>query len=475
MKKRRLEIDLNDPTVRRTVAVSTIPDFINTCMPHYVSYRTAEFHWDLSDALLDEDIKMLEVMGFRDSAKSTYASTAFVLLVALTKKYSFIVLINDTTEQIRITLANIRYELEHNSHIHREFGKLKVSSSKWSELNIVLSNGVRIIGRSRGQNIRGIRHRQYRPDCIIIDDPEDFKLMRSKKYRDGTMRWFTSEVIPAQQSFGNKLVVVGNLLHNDGLIARIAKNPQFKVLRFPIVGGDGLPLWVDKYPTPEHLRLQREKVGNVTYSREYLLQIIAEENQVIRDEDIQRYPNSILTDHDERTGKAKITILDVAVGVDLAISESTTADYTGMVTLYSVMWGDKKRILVMPNPISRRMNFDVTLDTGVALKRVLPFGAKFYIEDVGYQRAALQGFSKKGLAVYPMRPISDKRARLQSVAPFLKDGTILFPEKGTEDLEVEIINLGVEEHDDLNDAFVYAALGLINKPTATGGAKSDKI
>ena len=139
-----------NPVVRRTIAVSTIPDFVNICLPHYVSNKTAEFHWDLSDAMLDDSIPLLEIMGFRDSAKSTYGSTAFPLISALTKRFNFIIVINDTTEQVRITIANIRHELENNEHIHREFGKFSVSSSKWSEFNLVLSNGVRIIGRSRG-------------------------------------------------------------------------------------------------------------------------------------------------------------------------------------------------------------------------------------------------------------------------------------------------------------------------------------
>jgi len=68
-----------------------------------------------------------------------------------------------------------------------------------------------------------------------------------------------------------------------------------------------------------------------------------------------------------------------------------------------------------------------------------------------------------------MRPISDKRARLESVAPFVKDGTVIFPERGCEELIEQIVNFGSEEHDDLVDAFVYMVLGVINKPVAKGG------
>jgi hypothetical protein len=48
-----------------------------------------------------------------------------------------------------------------------------------------------------------------------------------------------------------------------------------------------------------------------------------------------------------------------------------------------------------------------------------------------------------------------KRARLQVVAPYIKNGTVLFPRSGCEELLGQIFNIGVESHDDLNDALVY--------------------
>lgn len=465
---------------RYALATRSVVGFMTYCLPHYVTLDTAPMHWELSNALMNDDAPMLEIIGFRDSAKSTMSTTAFVLLCALTKKYKFIVIINDTGEQVDMTIANIKHELENNEHIKREFGNLKVGHSKWSEKNLLLSNGVRIIGRSRGQNIRGIRHRQTRPDLVLVDDPENLKQVKTKESRDETMRWFNAEVVPAQQAFNAKLIVIGNLLHNDGFMARLSKNPLFKVLRFPIIDEKtGIPLWLAKYPTKASLALQRQKVGNVAYSREYLLKVIAEDDQVIKETDIKRYPNKLLTQKDERTGKPVLKILDAGVGSDLAISEKTTADFTTFVSLLKVKWGEKTYILVKPNPIARRMNFDATLDQAVVVKQEMPMGVQFFVEDVGFQRAALQGMSKRNISVYPMRPISDKRARLQSIAPNIKGGgqsiEILFPETGTEDLEQQIINLGVEEHDDLCDGFVYGALGLINKPTAYGGAKADAI
>lgn len=458
--------------IKNVVRYSTY-GFVAGCLPHYVSIPSAEFHRELSYILDNPSNDLVEVIGFRDSAKSTYASLAFPLRVALSGEYHFIVLINDTTEQVKLSIANIRHEIENNPYIKKYFGDITVGKT-WSETNLLLSNGVRIIGRSRGQNIRGIRHRQYRPDCIIIDDPENLVQVRKKEIRDATERWFNSEVIPAQQSFNCKLIVIGNFLHNDGFIARLERNPLFKVIKFPLIDKEtGKCNWSAKYPTQEALDRQRKKVGETAWAREYLLTIVSEEDQIIKETDIVKYPNHLLIDTD-REGKKVLKIKDSGTGVDLAISEKQTADYTSMVSGYNADW-DGGHILVLPNPVNKRLDLDATIKEALEINKKMPFGHKFFVEDIGYQKAAVQGFEKRGMSVFPMRPITDKRARLESVAPYVKSGFVQFPENGAEDLIQQIINFGVESHDDMVDAFVYMVLGLVNKSRSMVVERIDKI
>jgi phage terminase large subunit-like protein len=54
------------------------------------------------------------------------------------------------------------------------------------------------------------------------------------------------------------------------------------------------------------------------------------------------------------------------------------------------------------------------------------------VEDVQYQKAAIQGMDRLMLAVTPMRPTTDKRSRSQVIAPYFKNGTVLFPRTGHE-------------------------------------------
>ena len=85
------------------------------------------------------------------------------------------------------------------------------------------------------------------------------------------------------------------------------------------------------------------------------------------------------------------------------------------------------------------------------------------MEDVQFQKAAIQEMERALLPVVPMTPVKDKRSRLQVVAPYIKNCTVLFPRSGCEQLLGQVFNLGVESHDDLCDGLTYLLQGLANQ------------
>lgn len=455
--------------------------WIAVCVPHYMTMESAPFHFELGAILEDDNYPLIEVIGFRGSSKTTFASLATPLQFALSGKYKFIVIINDTAEQVKGNLFNIKTELENNAILKKMYPNVRLGRT-WSNFNLLIevkrADGtieiIRIIGRSRGQNIRGSRHKQYRPDCIIVDDPENTLQVKTKESRDATEAWFNGEVIPAAQENNSKLIVIGNFLHNDGFMARLAKNTLFKVIRIPFFREDGTVQWKAKYPTQAHVDRQRQKVGETAWSREYLLKVVSPEDQVIKETDIKKYPNDLLTKHDD-FGRALINIEKAGVGNDLAISLKESADYTTMVAGYKVTLNAEKKILIKPDPVNKHMDFDTTIKTAKNMIAIMPIGTMFYVEDVGYQKAAIQTMERERIPVVPMRPVSDKRARLESVAPYIKSGYVMFPEKGCEDLIQQLIGFGTEEHDDLVDALVYLIMGLINSRSSYSGQKVDQL
>jgi phage terminase large subunit-like protein len=58
----------------------------------------------------------------------------------------------------------------------------------------------------------------------------------------------------------------------------------------------------------------------------------------------------------------------------------------------------------------------------------------------------------------------DKRSRLILTANFIKNGKVLFPRTGAEELIRQIVHFGVEKHDDLADAFAHLIHSVTTQP-----------
>jgi len=272
------------------------------------------------------------------------------------------------------------------------------------------------------------------------------------------------------------MILIGNLLHNDALMMRIKKRGIYKVLEFPLLDWKtGAITWEGKYPDMTAVEKQKAKIGSLSaWSREYLLKVISEEDQVIKEHEITKYPVSILSEKDDND-KLRYRVKNGGVGIDLAISEKRTADFTTMVSGVKVNYNGKDRILIKPNPINLHLDFHNTMKTAKRQFDGLPIGSKLFVEDVGYQKAAIQEMKRKGLPVNAIRPITDKRARLETVSIYIKDGTVMFPENGCDDLINQLLNFGVEQHDDLVDALVYLIFGLVNRSGSVVIGKVDRL
>jgi hypothetical protein len=223
-------------------------------------------------------------------------------------------------------------------------------------MNCVLDNGVRILSRSRGQKVRGLKHRQHRPFLIVADDVEDLDWVRTQENRDKSDRWFRGNVLPSVDEHFGRVIVIGNWLHTDGLMARLKNTGIFKVLEFSLLReGDGTEIerctWKAKHPTQEAIDGKRNELGDIGLRREMLLQVVPEEGQDVLPEDIYWYDEPPFDDGNY-----------IAHGVDLAISTKESADQTAIVS-GEVTWPNGRlEIYVQPHPVIRRMTFSDTME-----------------------------------------------------------------------------------------------------------------
>jgi predicted phage terminase large subunit-like protein len=435
--------------------------------PHHVYLKPAKYHPELVSSLDNPEIDMLEIIGHRGSTKSTWGSLIYPIYMALVHPdvYPFIVPVADTGLQASMNMANIKTELEENSLLKQDFGNVTIgkkihdkapeptleSDEEWQSKNLLLSTGVRILARSRGQKIRGLKHRQYRPGLVIVDDPEDLEWVRTKENRDKTTRWFLGEVLPAMDLRRRKCVLIGNWLHMDALMARMKNKGIFKVLEFPLIDKNGICQWPALYPTQEFIDMKKKEFGPVAWQREMLLKAVPEDGQIITEEDIHYY--------DIESPQAIMGIK--ATGVDPAISKKQSADFTAMVSGKAAWVNNEPKIYVQPNPINSRMGVEEQVSQAKAIDARWPGEHMLFVEAVAYQLALVELMEKAMLPVQTIKPTTDKRARLMVASTYIKNGTVEFPRTGCEDLIIQLLGFGVEEHDDLVDALVMMINGII--------------
>jgi len=313
------------------------------------------------------------------------------------------------------------------------------------------------------QSMRGIRHKSHRPDLIICDDIEDIASTKTQDSRDKTFDWFTSEIIPAGD-MDTKIIVIGNLVHDDSLMMRLREKIEDKEVdgifkAYPIVDVDGKCLWKEKFSTPESIeKLRKEVISAQSWEREYLLKIIPDDSQIIDPLWIRRYFDL----------PRNINALGIYVGVDLAISKNHSADYTAIVPVMVYEKESKLYLYILPDIIHKRLNFMETRHQvkylNLTLESKYKMTPKFIIEKVAYQDAIIQQLEEDRLDVEGLAPLGSKRERLQLTTPALSGKQILFPNENSKELIRELVHFGSEKHDDLADAFSLVVLDvLVNK------------
>ncbi len=379
----------------------------------------------------------------------------------------FVVLVGQTQVQARQYLANLKRELTNNDLLKRDLGPFEESSDEWSAGSIVLTQyDARITAVSVEQGIRGLRHGSHRPDVIICDDLENLETVKTRESREKLYRWVLGELIPAGD-IGTRVVIVGNCLHDDGLMARLKEEIETGIRKgvfksYPLLDDVGRCLWFGKFPTPESIELLKQSVvDEQTWQREYLLHITATADQVCDPAIIQFY--------DELPAKTDSNYVhEVLIGVDVAISESTAADYTAFVPVavysdYNTGWC----AYVLPQIMNQRISFSECIDQLELLSKALDSdrGANVYIEHAGLQAAWTEMLRLRGVKAYSKSILGlGKRERILIVTPFMRTGKVKFPRKGAEDLICQLVGFGRERHDDVVDAFTLAIRTVIEHP-----------
>jgi len=445
--------------------------FGRICFPTALKKEIPPFHHDIYKNLSDSKVVRAAIAAPRGTAKSTTTSLIYPLWKAAFKRSDedlFIVIISESQAQSINFLSRIKFHLNHSTKYRELFGELGANTAKrWTNTDIVLANGTRIIAVGTGQRVRGFIEGDTRPNLIIVDDFESELNAYTAEARVKNRRWMTEAVIPSLSDDG-KIVMIGTVISEDCFLYWVKDSSAWNVLWYAITDDDGNPIWPERFPTERIKQIEEEyrSVGNINgFYQEYMNIAQSPDSAPFKPEwmKIHHYDYEIKEGQScmVRTVGEKETIIPVEVygGVDPASSLSMRADYFVVAMIGIDAEGNHYAIDIFRDRISPELQPDKIIDM---YKKYKPRRIK--IETVGYQealRTSVREIMRKQDLYIPglekgVKPRNRKSERLLSLVPMFAKGTFFWRPQDLEG-QKEFMSYPKGKHDDVMDG-IWTAL-----------------
>ncbi|MBF0522217.1 MAG: phage terminase large subunit [Candidatus Omnitrophica bacterium] len=468
--------------LRREAGKKSFKAFTALYLSHYLKTKSCAFHDDIyamldNISLIEEGGKRLAVAGPRGSAKSVLFSFAFPLWNICYKKAGFILLLSDTSDQADTMLSHIKNELETNERLIKSFPEVceigqKPRPDRWARNEIVTRNGVKVTALGAGQKIRGRRNKALRPDLIIVDDIENDENTQSEESRAKLFDWFTKAVLKAG-TVKTTIAVVGTIQHYDSLLAKLIDEDampgwekrkyksviewaerkdlwqQWKLIfnnREPYKGKTGKNAALAFFLDNKDAMLEGTKVLWEEKENYYDLMVMREselegsfdsekQNEPVSSEWSLYNPVEFRTHNNMYRSTAELLQWMGNYADIMGSCDPASGEYTNKGDYSAIILGARDRrdglIYLIEADIKRRTPNDTVNDIIAYCKRYKV--KKFGVEANYFQSIMVQDLEKRikqeslyQTEVVPIKNTQNKRERIQSLHPLIKNGTIIF-------------------------------------------------
>lgn len=233
--------------LRKKLAAIDMEYFGRAYLPHYFTRESPKFHNKLDQIWREGVLKKLNpfrayknvnkkkgckraIAAPRGHAKSTNFTFKDSLHAALYRYKHYIMILSDSSDQAEGFLGDLKAELEDNNAIHTDFGKQQ-GKKVWKTSVICTTGDVKIEAIGSGKKIRGRKHRNWRPDLIILDDVENDENVNTPEQRKKLANWFYKAVSKAGDTYTD-IVYIGTILQADSLLVKVLNNPEYHCVKY---------------------------------------------------------------------------------------------------------------------------------------------------------------------------------------------------------------------------------------------------
>lgn len=308
---RRIEkatkVDILETPVQRFERVKRLEenyvDWFEYYFPNYAKAPCAWFHKTMADDVIQNPVICLLLEMYRSSAKSVHADMGIPLFLMYTGRMHFMLLIGQTEAKAQKLLSACQAQLQYNKRLINDYGP-KYKHGDWSKGEFLTTDGVRFMALGFGQDPRGVREEERRPDYIVVDDVDNKRHVNNDRLMREGVEWISEDLMGCFDDMDRstrRFVFANNNFHKNGITNRLKdeykqlaakarankQKPIHKVLRVNAV--KDLHTFEPNWPGKTSAKYWREKYNSMasrSFMREYMNTHI-EDGAVFKPEDMQ--------------------------------------------------------------------------------------------------------------------------------------------------------------------------------------------
>jgi len=460
----------------------------------FMRSETPPFHYEVADNIDDLSVKQLAIILPRGHGKTviTKASILKDFLFCPKDDMHFYAWVSATQKLSVGNMDYIKYHLEYNDKIKYYFGMMK--GPKWTEEDIELKNGCKLISKSNVAGIRGGAKLHKRYDLIILDDFEHEANTITREARDKNANLVTAVVYPALEPHTGRLRVNGTPVHHDSFINNLLINYNrakkanadfaWKIITYKAITKNGESLWTSFFPKEklkEKKKFYSDSGKPQKFYQEYMMEVQSLEDSLWTREHIKYWEGYY--DYDAEENQNYLVIdgerfpVNTFVGCDPATDIDTKeSDFSVIMAiaidsennLYALEYERHRSI---PTVGQKSIDGEIMGRKGV-VDYIMDMHQKYHcisstVEDVAMNRSVFQALNserrrlnKFDIAVIPEKPGGRQKINrvYSGLSGRFSTGTVHIRENMF-DLINEIVTFGPRmAHDDTIETLYYAQM-----------------
>ena len=239
--------------------------YARTFFPKTVRQATPMFHRSI-DRALATDNRFTAIEVFRGGAKTSKLRVFTSKRIAYGISHTILFVSNAQGHSIK-SLEWFKRNVEFNTKWAQTFGLRK--GGRWAGEDIEIIHGVdefpiRILALGITGQVRGVNIDDYRPDLIVVDDPDNEETTATPEQRKKTSDLFfgalAKSLAPVSEAPDAKMVLLQTPLNKNDLIETCRTDQQWVSMRFGCFDERGESRWPERFSTDD---LRKDKEAHV--------------------------------------------------------------------------------------------------------------------------------------------------------------------------------------------------------------------